>query len=222
MIKLIKQFFIITSLLIFVFFLQNAQASQFDADLLWQTNTYVPADYQGRALPTRDSQILVIAMPIGYNANSLYYNWYLDGDAMAHVSGKGKNEFTIYVNKWPNYNYRVEVQISNNQQILIHKSINIQVQEPLIILPGCENDIITASPGKILNFTPVPYFFTSNQLAYNWYYNNQSKGNEKNLQLNVGFDEPIGSSNKLELIVNNPHNILEKIFKNIKIKISSQ
>ena len=66
--------------------------------LLWQANdSYVPPFYKGKALPTLDSEIKVVAMPEtkGTNRGNLAYSWKKDYASDQSASGYNKN-FYIY------------------------------------------------------------------------------------------------------------------------------
>lgn len=70
-------------------------------DLLWESNSYTPPFYKGRALPSSGSTVTVVAVPhlirggISVPADQLTYTWKKDGAVIAAVSGRGKSSATF-------------------------------------------------------------------------------------------------------------------------------
>lgn len=86
--------------------------------LLWQaTDSYTPPFYRGKALPTTESTIKIIAMPeirttSGLiNAKNLVYNWKINYSADPSQSGFGKNVYT-YTHDYLENNENVSVTAS--------------------------------------------------------------------------------------------------------------
>lgn len=74
--------------------------------LLWQaTDSYVPPFYKGKALPTPDSEIKIVAMPeikdsTGIvNPKNIVYTWKQDYNNMQDASGYNKSSFS-YINDY--------------------------------------------------------------------------------------------------------------------------
>ncbi len=71
-----------------------------DLDILWEANTYTPPLYRGKALPSSESAVKIIAIPrfrnplAGRPENTLY-EWKQDGRKLLLESGLGKNTITI-------------------------------------------------------------------------------------------------------------------------------
>ena len=58
----------------------QSQTSEINITLTWSTDTYVPFDYPGKALPTRGS-VIEVAVNIDsqeINPQELIYQWFLD------------------------------------------------------------------------------------------------------------------------------------------------
>src|ERR1035437_8597866 len=90
--------------------------------LLWQANdSYVPPFYRGKALPTPDSEIKVVAMPEIKSGSSLVdptnmtYAWKQDYNNMQDASGYGKNSFS-YVNDYLESSSNISVVASTIDQ----------------------------------------------------------------------------------------------------------
>jgi hypothetical protein len=68
-----------------------------DMDILWQaTNSYVPPFYRGKALPPKEGEVRVIAIPTGskgIQANNATYIWKLNSQTQQDQSGYKKNNF---------------------------------------------------------------------------------------------------------------------------------
>jgi|GEM_PF-383297 len=71
-------------------------------DLLWQTDSYVPPFYKGKALYSHQSGVKVVAVPNIFTkdgvlvpTSKLIYRWKLDKEFVADVSGVGKNIVTF-------------------------------------------------------------------------------------------------------------------------------
>jgi len=71
-----------------------------DLDLLWEANTYTPPFYRGKALPSSESAVTVVAIPRFRNSlagrpENTFYEWKQDGKKLLLESGLGKNTITI-------------------------------------------------------------------------------------------------------------------------------
>ncbi len=58
----------------------QSQTPQIEITLTWSTNTYVPLDYPGKALPSRGSTVEITANidSPGINPQELIYNWFIN------------------------------------------------------------------------------------------------------------------------------------------------
>lgn len=82
-------------------------------DLLWEAeSSYTPPFYKGKALPTTESAVEIVAVPhlstVGgreYAPSELVFTWELNGQTVAAASGKGRDRFTVAK---PNF-YRSDV-----------------------------------------------------------------------------------------------------------------
>ena len=103
-------------------------------DMLWEAyNSYTPPFYKGKALPTRESQIKVVAIPNGDILGGLSYDWNQDGDNMQDSSGYGKNSF-LFKNSFLEKNNTVSVKISDlNDNTIGQGSTNITYENPKIL-----------------------------------------------------------------------------------------
>lgn len=108
--------------------------------LLWQaTDSYVPPFYKGKALPTADSEIRVVAMPeiisVGKKVDpkNMTYSWEQDYENAPGASGYGKNFYT-YVADYLRDSAVIGVVASTlDQQNNSESNINIATNSPEIL-----------------------------------------------------------------------------------------
>lgn len=107
--------------------------------MLWQADdSYVPPFYEGKAMPSPDSTVKIVALPeikngsSFVNPNNIVYSWSLDSTADANSSGYGKNYYT-YVSDYLNSSNNVSVTASTlDQQNVIDGNINVSTKTPKI------------------------------------------------------------------------------------------
>lgn len=103
-------------------------------DIIIESQTYTPSFYQGRALPSRDSNVRAIAVVhdgSGANAGSYSYKWTLNEDVLFGGPLKGGNftDFAI-----PTFGGRIEVQVFNAAGAVVgEKTIAIPSVSPMIL-----------------------------------------------------------------------------------------
>lgn len=75
----------------------NATVSPTSIDILWESDSYTPPFYKGRALPSAGSAVTLVAMPHFMRQNgssvpseNIIYTWRKDGEVIAGASGLGK------------------------------------------------------------------------------------------------------------------------------------
>ena len=159
-----------------------------DVDLLWEALTYTPAGYPGKAMPTPQSLIKIVAFPHlflnGYKLSNenLIYKWSIDYKMMPSVSGTNKNTLIFSKFDFPGDEHIIKVQVTNqNNTAVAEKRIKISSAEPKILfyqehpLEGTRyqkalKDAITFSEEEI-QVRAEPYFFSRNNidaLSYEW------------------------------------------------------
>jgi len=80
-------------------------------DMIWQTDTYTPPFYEGKAMYTEQSTLTVVAIPHIFvngreqSPNSLLYQWNRDGQILGSQSGYGKNTLTLTDTTLPRSTY---------------------------------------------------------------------------------------------------------------------
>jgi len=172
MIKIKKtNYYLLIAIFCLFFFPIQSQAAITNVTLTWSTNTYVPINYQGKALPSRGSIIEVAANinSTDLNPKELLYNWFLDDHIQKGNSGQGRQVFKFNIGE-RNIKRSVKVDISNAEKTFSVSSsyLILTPQEPEIVL---ETKAWTLTSDQTAVFTAQPYFFnidSINDLKYKW------------------------------------------------------
>lgn len=197
--KVIYKFIILPAFLFFLgFFLfnlvsvqaqlsvQNSPTTTDSFLLSWSADSYVPADYAGKALPTRGGYVKVVAVPskmLPMNPDSYYYRWFLDGNVIGPAGGQGKETFSFQVTKWPGNSYDIEVQVLEADETLVStKTVTIDVAEPLLLLRQDSNDYSLADSfqtptGQDIKINAFPLFFNIKKVSdldWQWLFDGQA------------------------------------------------
>ena len=165
-----------------------------EVDLLWEADSYTPPFYKGKALPSSDADITVVAIPQfvttsgnKLDSNDLVFTWKKDGKVLGNDSGRGKDSIKIKGPKIFNGS-RIQVDVSSAGNSLQGEgSVFVSSVSPKVIF--YENDIILGmryekaiqSTTELFNeeitITAHPYFFSQNKrvspdIQYEWKVNN--------------------------------------------------
>ena len=130
--------------------------------LLWEaTDSYVPPFYKGKALPTADTFIKVVAMPEIKTANgivkhsNLVYSWEKDFTNVQSSSGYGKQSF-VYKNDYlDNSNNVGVIASSTDQKYTSQGRINVT---PVVPLLSCLSSVTFFCKIKLIRFILLIYF----------------------------------------------------------------
>jgi hypothetical protein len=164
-------------------------------DLLWQANTYTPALYQGKALPTNESEIKVVAMPEmrdekrnSYDPAKLIYRWEKDSNYIKSQSGAGKQTFSFKADKIFGSNTIKVLVSTQDNTVQAEAETKIQIRAPFINLyyydPLAGPNYTQALGSKInvnqglISIIAEPFFFNrlsleNNLLDLAWLVNNK-------------------------------------------------
>jgi hypothetical protein len=202
---------------------------------------YTPPFYKGRALPTKDSQIKIVALPIlesnatSINPSGFSYNWKKGESALQGSSGYNKNSLTYFAD-YLNTVENIELSVSNPLTgYSAKKKMTIPLFEPKILIyenhplrgirfeRSLNNSINIGSGEKTL--LVEPYFInaigpTSSYLNYTWKINDQTipTPNRKN-QLVVRNGGQEGTS-KISLEIENITKLFEKVSASLLITLT--
>ncbi len=174
---------------------KSVKISPSEAELLWEgADSYTPPFYKGRALPSPEGIVRVVAMPQIYggdtllDANDYIFKWKKEDKVMQEGSGYGKNAF-LYRNSYLNPNgEKIEVTSQNNKTGAIGKNkVTIPVFVPKILfyekngLEGIRFQETLKDGFKIksndVTIVALPYFTSpknpvDRDLSYEWKINN--------------------------------------------------
>lgn len=161
----------------------------------WRAINYVPADYQGKILPSNNSPVEVSFDLIDgnkiVNLSKKEINWYFNGRYFN--SGIGLKTITFNSN---GLDKNIRINISDYNGRSLDKFLTVSNFKPEIVVDA--KDINKKSAGKQYNFTALPYFFNvSNlsQLKFQW------KVNDQNLTGSVENPESLSLDLKSETIL---------------------
>lgn len=172
-------------------FTQTVVLKPAEADILWEaTDSYVPSFYRGKALPSSEGLINVVAMPNIKNKDaSLVYRWTRNSQPSLDGSGYGKSSYT-FKTSYLNRNEKVILEIAApDGTYQAKKDVTITAGSPQIVfyakkpLEGTDyaHALQDNFPMKTSEITLVaePYFFStqskdSTQIDYTWKLNNQT------------------------------------------------
>jgi len=181
-------------------------------DLLWQAETYTPFWYQGKALPSSESRVKMVAIAYilknnsqPYRPEELIFTWYKDGKIMSQSSGAGRDSFTFISGKILAQD-RIKVKVSTiNNLTTAEKETVVRIREPQVLvyfdnpLTGpVTNQSLSAratAPNPLFTLLAEPFFFSladlaDNQIEFDWRVNDQSltsrSGNPRAINFRVG------------------------------------
>jgi len=199
--------------------------NSYNIAMTWSANTYIPPEYFGKAMPSRESRVTVTAIPDikGYNPEDLLYTWYIDAESRVR-SVLGEQDFSFTVTKNAS-SLSVLVEISNlSGSVVVEKAILIPIVRPSVLIyhKNSEKEVETAanelfiSPGNSINLTAKPFNFQANRISdfnYTWKFINKEmsgkKTNPNTLTLTIPENSLFGDRD-LNIKVTN-----RKIFKEI-------
>jgi hypothetical protein len=210
--------------------------------LLWQAkDSYVPPFYKGKAMPTAESEIKVVAMPEikkgggMINSKDLLYYWKLNYTNDSANSGYAKNSFT-YINDYLENSENVAVSVSTvDGQYSSEANLNITPSFPRILFYkkdvnlGIVWDQILNNGYKIVDTETIaaePYFISpkerwSPSLVWNWYINGNLTNNTLPYQENLmplKVEGGISGTSTLRLDIENKNNFMGKATNEISLE----
>ncbi len=205
-------------------------------------DSHTPPFYKGKALPTLDSEIKIVAMPEIRNSSgglvnskNMTYAWKKDYTNDQEGSGYGKN-FFIFTNDYLENSNTVSVVAETvDQKYSSEASIDVDVTEPKIVFYKNDNALGTIWERSLddsyrmgdssMLVEAVPYFISPKQLLHpyliwNWSINDVTisvpsfRKNFMPLQVQSGTS---GTSN-LKLLIENQDQIFQTSSKEINIE----
>ncbi len=209
--------------------------------LLWQANdSFVPPFYRGRALPTPDSEVKVVAMPEvksgsgNISPQNMTYYWKKDYTNNVDGSGYGKN-FFIYTNDYLEDSNNISVTASTtDQKYSSSANIDIRMTEPKILFYKNDANVGTIWQNALIDshriqegevIEAMPYFISPKEiqnpaLIWNWFINDSPvslRSPRKNL-MPLQAQEGTHGTSKLRLNIENKYKIFQTTNKEINIE----
>lgn len=202
-----------------------------NVDLLWQgVDAYTPPFYRGKALPTSEGVLRVVAMT-SFPNNKSVYSWRRNYNAVQDASGYGKNSFTFknsYLNKIEN----ISVTSNNTEDgSVAQKNIALSLFTPKIIFyekdpllgilynKGITDSVSVGKSDKTL--VAEPYFVSprdplATDLLYTWKINTKEIDNPDQPNTIVIRSGNESGTAKIDLSIES----ISKLFLNVKKSLS--
>jgi len=203
-------------------------------------DSYVPPFYRGKALPTADSEIKVVAMPEIKNAGgtvnpkNLVYTWKRNYNNEVEGSGYGQN-FFVYINDYLEDSDNIGVTASTvDQQYSSQASLDIRATQPRISFYKNDGQLGTLweealGDGHRIQGDEIvvaePYFISPKEiqnpvLVWNWFINDnmvQTPIYRKNF-MPLRAETGTSGESKLRLEIENNEQLLGTASKEISIE----
>lgn len=224
----------------FVFFSTSATAQKAPSvDLLWQTNTAIPPSYEGKALPSANATVSVVALPHFFiqgrriATSNLVYEWSLNDIDLAGVSGKGKETIVFRASELADARHAVAVTVSTaNRSQETTQSVAIAVERPEIVFyelrpllgPDRSRAILEQplAEGQEFDVYAESFFFSEpvQNIFFSWKANNKEVGEELGNPV-LSFRPPSGTTGffNISLIARNTKDALQRATSGFGIRI---
>ena len=209
-------------------------------DLVWEAESYTPPFYRGKALYPFQGTVKVVALPnivtetgAVLNPKNLVYTWTVDGDAVARISGYGKN-FMFFNGSVPLGPATIEVEAASLDKKYRAKGSVILNPQGSEVLFYEDNPIYGVLYNKTLRgnvtlqneeirITGIPYYIgakerENNSLRYEWQLNNQNVGGgSAKSSLSFKQSADAGGTALVALQVSNPAKIFQFASNNLSL-----
>jgi hypothetical protein len=185
-------------------------------DMIFEADTYTPAFYSGKALPTSEAKVKVWAIPhlrlkdgTEIPRNELTYTWSVDDEVNGRASGYDKETFSFLMGYLPENSPKISVEVySQEYNMKAVGELKISQSNPEIIFyedsPQSGLKLNKAIGDKMFMDGPEltifgsPYFFSeknqpSKNFNYKWYINGEEQNN-KTTKLTVRKPNTSGKS----------------------------
>lgn len=191
----------------------------------WQTRTYVPDWYEGKAFPTHESAITVAFELIEdgkvADLSKTAVRWYVDGKMIKNeVNGLGIKKVVIINKKYGGSVSTIRISIPDYKGKAEENIIDIPIKKPEVVIdvPYFQK---TAEKG-VNTFYAWPYFFnttSASNLGLQWAVDGKKlpikRANESQLLFTIGNDIPEGSRSMIEATISNQRKTIEQVAKKV-------
>ncbi len=220
--------------------------SPLEADLLWEAvDSYVPPFYKGKALPSSEALIKIVAMPnirtadgIKLKPGDFTYNWKHNYNNEVAQSGYGKNSF-IFRHSYLNDEEKVDMTLASIKGgYQASNSVTIAVGAPKILFYenspqlGVRYAKALGSGGNFsvgprgISIAAEPYFFSpknilSSDLDFDWTINNQEVARPETKNILSVRPESDGLA-KIELLATSRSKIFQTGKKSLLLNLTNE
>lgn len=209
-----------------------------DIDIVWKTNTTIPPEYKGKALPSPFSSITITAIPhfssggAVSSSGDLEFEWFFDGRKEGDASGIGKNIFQTNVGSSP-VSRQITLKVKNTaKDISFEKNISIPVRSPEVFLYeerplegphiGLALSQLTLRASESKTFRAVPYFFPKEDapfLSYEWIQNTKEKNPSPSYLFELSTKEAGSQTINLEVTIKNTKHTIQQALAKLIINV---
>ena len=216
-------------------------SNDFNLDIVWKANTFIPYDYKGKAMPSSLSSITFHAIADVPNPDSLIYTWLIDDISSnkegPELQGRGKSTFNWFTLQVPEFTHELRVFAQDASGKKGSTSLNIKTVNPEIVFSIINNNIFSNTifnavklrPGGGTNILVRPFYFNTSSLDgldFSWSLNGRKDGNPGSkkdvLPLNISTSALPGAYSNLRLEIENnkqKNNIFNRAGSTINISI---
>lgn len=210
------------------------EISPTEADLLWAANTYTPPFYRGKALPSSESLVTVVAIPHIHDGegnpvsvSNTMFTWSKAYKTVPASSGAGKDVF-VYKANFPHNDDNIGVSVSPRTGQTPRESIaKIRVVDPDIVfyenraLEGVRYEQAVGNEYRIagneVRLSAEPYHFSFNGKnvnagKYDWRLDGKLISVSPARKSEATFGKPEGSTGRVrvELSISNPQTYVQE------------
>lgn len=212
------------------------------ADFLidWSTDTYIPSDYRGKALPTYGSKITLSATPLtSINENNYEFIWLIDLAKSPNNNKMSSADFIVTKREGGTHNVFLTIREIKTRKTVKETAFKIPISSSQVIvykktvsgfLSPLNNSLNignTINPGEQLNLITKPFNFNLikniRSLNYTWSLNSQKVdvSDTEPDKLSIDFSDNISSGYiyNLDFSVKNPQDEFQFIEKRYRIII---
>lgn len=212
-----------------------------DVTLLWQSDTYVPPFYKGKALHAYNGSFKVTAIPEFFDATgkrinpkTLVYTWKKNGTVQGSASGFGKDSFVTSQTSYMREGEDISVEVSSPKEALagansltispVVPEINLYENSPLYGL------LYNRALGETMNLRSEevtlraePFFMSMFEplgglLSFDWTLNNASLGSfQDKAEITLRKQGTTSGRSDLGLVVQHAKKVLQGASANITI-----
>jgi hypothetical protein len=191
--------------------------------ITWQSRTYVPADFEGKILPTANSTIAVSfelidgGTPADLSGQTVY--WYANNNFLQ--GGKGLQHIEFRAPDAVGGTIDLRVEVPNYKRGAQLKTVEIPIVAPRAVIEApFPNNEFSASPVQL---TGLPYFFNVRDISplnFSWSINGVTPSGTENpdmLTIRLNQDALAGSPLGVAFTVQNKNNALEGASGNVNL-----